>query len=487
MYTYGFQRAETLGALANGIFLVALCVTIFLDAVQRFFEPQEVSHPLWVLIVGCCGLTFNILGLFLFHEHSHDHGGGEHGHAHKSDEHAAEEGHSHSNAATAGDADTHALADESGNVADVLPQERVGGWPKTQRTDEDSDKTLSKQVSPTKKRKHNRSRSRGFSTVDDIPIHPGSFRNNIIAASRFEEAESGSATDTEEAVDEDGTPPSEESPLIPRNKDKRISRVSSNGWHKDHKHNKPKESQGSGGHSHSHDLNMRGMFLHVVGDALGNVGVIVSALIIWLTTFPGRYYFDPAISLFITIIILGSAIPLCKAASRILLQGVPAHIDVDEIREDIEDLPGIISCHHLHVWQLSYTKLIASLHVQVGYDFKGEGSKRYMDLARAIRKCLHEYGIHSSTIQPEFCLDETHAHLSNAPEDSDDGHGHSHEHNGRPKGSKQPSKTGSLRSANPDACLLECGDDCAGAQQCCAPSTVDTTAGHDHDHDGHAH
>src|SRR2546421_1907549 len=77
MYTYGWQRAETLGALINGVFLIALCLSIFLEAIQRFVTPQRVSNPKLVLIVGCVGLAFNVLGLFLFHEHGHSHGDGD--------------------------------------------------------------------------------------------------------------------------------------------------------------------------------------------------------------------------------------------------------------------------------------------------------------------------------------------------------------------------------------------------------------------------
>ena len=196
---------------------------------------------------------------------------------------------------------------------------------------------------------------------------------------------------------------------------------------------------------------MRGVFLHVLGDALGNVGVIATALFIWLTDFSWRYYADPLVSLVITVIILLSAIPLCKAASRILLQAVPENLSIDEIKEDITDLDGIISCHHLHVWQLSDTKLIASLHVQVDFDFKGEGSARYMTLARQIRECLHEYGIHSSTIQPEFCLDATHDHSAAGSEDE-------------ATNPKAPSV-----KAESEACLLECPDSCGNANQCCEP------------------
>ena len=66
------------------------------------------------------------------------------------------------------------------------------------------------------------------------------------------------------------------------------------------------------GHSHAGSMNMRALVLHVLGDALGNVGVIATGLIIWKTSWPFKYYFDPIISLVITIIIFSSALPLGK-------------------------------------------------------------------------------------------------------------------------------------------------------------------------------
>lgn len=82
-----WQRAETLGALVNGVFLVALCMSIFLEATQRLVEPQEVKNPRFVCIVGCFGLASNIIGLVLFHDHSHGHGGGHDHGDHDHDEH----------------------------------------------------------------------------------------------------------------------------------------------------------------------------------------------------------------------------------------------------------------------------------------------------------------------------------------------------------------------------------------------------------------
>src|ERR1700710_1742063 len=64
-FTYGWQGAETLGALVNGVFLAALCFSIMLEAIERFFNPPEIGNPKWILGVGSAGLVTNILGLFL--------------------------------------------------------------------------------------------------------------------------------------------------------------------------------------------------------------------------------------------------------------------------------------------------------------------------------------------------------------------------------------------------------------------------------------
>jgi zinc transporter 1 len=83
----------------------------------------------------------------------------------------------------------------------------------------------------------------------------------------------------------------------------------------DHMH-KGKSPSGSPGHSHAHgSMNMKAILLHVLGDALGNVGVIATGLIIWQTNWSFKYYFDPVISLVITVIIFSSAMPLGKSGS----------------------------------------------------------------------------------------------------------------------------------------------------------------------------
>jgi len=502
-YTFGWLRAEILGAFFNAVFLIALCLSIVLEAITRLIDPPEISNPKLILIVGSLGLVSNLAGFLVLGGHGHSHGPEEHDHSHGNEVRAAEEGHSRSHE---GHEHTRVEgAENDGNIGELFPEaviakakSRSAQHLRFSASDEDpnpprnSNDPFNRSLSRASSRKHRRRASsiRGarFTNIDDISIHPASFRQDIIAASKPQldgiESEDNTASE-EEAVEEDEDEPTENSPLLNTSNGKsngsaaghqhkhddhdHAPKARHNSWHVSHRHNKPKKAS-KGGHGHNHaDMGMNAMILHVIGDALGNVGVIVSALIIWLTTWSGRFYADPAVSLFITIIILKSTIPLTSATAKILLQATPDHIDVNDIKEDIQELPGVISCHHVHIWQLSDTQIVASMHIQVEFPISEASGERYMELARAVRQCLHAYGIHSATIQPEFCLDKDHDH--NVV---------------RPGAVGLDGIVGQARCGlDDDSCLLECVDDCAG-KGCCSPKTVEPQ--HDHsNHDGHIH
>jgi len=319
-----------------------------------------------------------------------------------------------------------------------------------------------------------------FTNAEDIQIHPASLRNGIINASRFGDIDEDGDVDDDAEDDPIIEPPTEVAPLVLSNNGYGTTSGADNKRqppveHTEHRHRQPKDtSKSSHGHSHG-DLNMRGVFLHVLGDALGNIGVIASALFIWLTNFSWRFYSDPLMSLIITVIILCSAIPLCRAASRILLQAVPAGISIDDIKADISDLPGIKSCHHVHVWQLTDTNLVASLHIELDFELKDDASERYMRLAKAIHVCLHEHGIDSSTIQPEFYTDSQRRAL----ESRNSSEGSSTAAASTENRTDNPAAT----SGSPEACLLECDEECGGpASQCCKtpPEEPNPHAGHHH-------
>lgn len=516
-YSYGFVRAEILGAFFNAVFLIALCVSIILEALTRFIEPQEVTNPELILIVGCCGLASNLVGFLVLGGHGHDHGSGGHDHEHEhGDEHVHDSHYPHDNIAAAEEGrarSLNAIVDENGPAMDALPHvalERArvaNASPETLRriqfNEPERDQSVTRSAASRSRdgRRSNSVRHTRLTSMEDLSIHPASFRQEIIDRSKSPREDETDETD-ESSEDVDESAVDERAPLMggarnveghgtishashghgshSRGSSRRPRRDS--GVHTRHNHNMTKSTSRKGGsHGHSHgDMGMNAMVLHVLGDALGNVGVIATALIIWLTSWPGRQYADPAVSLFITLIILKSAVPLTRATSKVLLQATPDHLELSEIKEDIQNLPGVVSCHHVHIWQLSDTKLVASLHIQVAFPITEEGGEKYMKLAKQARKCLHAYGIHSATIQPEFCLDEACRHSEDGTLATLDGH--------------SAPRCGAKVEGGDDTCLLECVDDCVG-QGCCAPpankadsSRRSSSTAHDHDHShGHGH
>ena len=84
------------------------------------------------------------------------------------------------------------------------------------------------------------------------------------------------------------------------------------------------------------DLGMLGALLHVAGDALNNIGVIVAAVVIWFSESPARFYADPAVGMAIAVMILFSALPLVRRSGEILLQSAPQGVSLGDIKHDIE-------------------------------------------------------------------------------------------------------------------------------------------------------
>jgi len=168
--------------------------------------------------------------------------------------------------------------------------------------------------------------------------------------------------------------------------------LSSTPTHANHLHigTKPKK--------HGMDLGILGVLIHVIGDAINNIGVIISAVIIWFVKSPSRFYADPAVSMWIAIMILLSAIPLTRNSGKILLQSAPMGVKIEDVKHDLEAIPGVVSVHELHVWRLDQKKAVASAHVVVS----DPDIASFMNKAKIFTECLHAYGIHSATLQPEL-------------------------------------------------------------------------------------
>ncbi|XP_061842981.1 zinc transporter 1a [Nerophis lumbriciformis] len=328
--TFGWIRAEVMGALVNAVFLTALCFTIVLEAIERFTTAHEIERPQVLAGVGFAGLLINLLGLCLFHGHA----GGGHGHSH-------------------------------GN----------------------------------KKAKGGKSHRADNGTSGET--------NNLVGNHNS----SGDASQTTDLSCKDTTE-------VQLNGDSAYEELDND---------------------FSSQLNMRGVFLHVLGDALGSVIVVVNALIfifVWQpcekdepcvnecvpshaadhhvnhtlvdllegpvppgTKMAGPcwvLYLDPTLCLIMVCILLYTTYPLLKESALILLQTVPKQINIHRLNERLLGLDGVLAIHELHVWQLAGSRIIATAHI------KCHDPTSYMEVAKRIKGFFHNEGIHATTIQPEF-------------------------------------------------------------------------------------
>jgi cobalt-zinc-cadmium efflux system protein len=143
------------------------------------------------------------------------------------------------------------------------------------------------------------------------------------------------------------------------------------------------------------NLNIRAAFLHVVGDMLASIGVIAGGIIMLYT---GNFLVDPIISVLVGLIILKGAYGVLKEGTNILLEGVPHKLNYDNLTSDILAIPGVLKLHDLHIWELSASNIMLSVHVHVDSAVLHAGRDILIDLKDMLSS---KYHIVHSTIQFE--------------------------------------------------------------------------------------
>ena len=139
-------------------------------------------------------------------------------------------------------------------------------------------------------------------------------------------------------------------------------------------------------------LNVRGAYLHVLGDLLGSVGTVIAAILVRYT---GWYAADPVASIFVTAVVMRSAWRLVRESVDILLESTPAHISAGAVRAQIEAIPGIESVHDLHVWSVTSGVVAMSAHAIV------REPERHQHVLEHVHDAMQLFGIHHVTIQLE--------------------------------------------------------------------------------------
>lgn len=144
---------------------------------------------------------------------------------------------------------------------------------------------------------------------------------------------------------------------------------------------------------HKTDLNVRGAWLHIMGDALGSVGAIAAGIVMSLY---GWYAADPFFSFLIGLLIVWSSWNLIRESTNVLLEGTPAHINIAAVEETILQTEGVQDVHDLHIWTITSGREALSAHVIYVETIS------QAELLKQLRSKLHDrFGVDHLTIQME--------------------------------------------------------------------------------------
>lgn len=311
--SFGFARAEVLGAFVSILFIWALTIVLVFFAFRRLFNPTPVNGPL-MLLLGVVGLIVNLTqGLVLGHSHSHLHS---HGHSHddEHDHHTHEQSHDH-----------HDIKYGSTDIESNFNSNH-------HHNEHDHDHTHEIQ--------HNSNHSQLSDNANEQSESNKESWMNFIMGNKIE------------------------------------------------------------------SINVRAAYIHVLGDALQNVGVIVAAFVIIF--FPHLSIVDPICTLLFAVIVVFTTTSLAQEALLVLMEGTPPSVRLKDIWKELEEISGVERVGDLHAWSISRSQSALSVHLYVTVSADSH------DILKETMKVLDsKFGIRHATVQincveTECCKPEVH-------------------------------------------------------------------------------
>ncbi|KAH8116359.1 cation efflux protein [Phellopilus nigrolimitatus] len=340
-FTYGYGRIETLSGFANGIFLILISIFIVFEAIQRILDPPEMNTN-QLLLVSTLGLGVNLFGMFAMGGHHHALSVHSHSHAHSPELHFDDGVHAHERGHSNDHGDNHNHGHGNGHSHNHSPLNH-------------SPLSIHSPESRSKEHHYSHDHDRfghehehcSACAYKPVPAHKWP---DMVPTPGFLSP---------------GSPDSIPSPLTPSYE---FGHDAHFALHHEHGHaarvpNLHDHSHSHGGEHEGHSHNMRGVFLHVMADTLGSVGVIISTLLI---QFYGWTGFDPIASLFIAILIAASVIPLVIDSGKVLCLDVGER--EDSIKQALAELPtieGLASYSSPRFWPKDSSSLIGSIRIQL--------------------------------------------------------------------------------------------------------------------------
>lgn len=331
--SFGYHRAEVIGAMVSISIIWGLTIWLLYEATLRIIDPPKVNGFI-MLITAVIGFVFNIvMGVILAYQ----------GIDHNLHHHHEGHGHEHDHNALAAFKRSNSLASKGTEL-----------------------KKVDTYVPPIKHAK----------TLVNEKSHKHSHDEKDVHADEHGHKHSDHGLNEGEVL--------------------LSSHSHSHDDHGDHSHDHDH------GHGHSHggdgeNVNLRAALVHVIGDALQNLGVVIAGLLIYFR--PDWSVADPICTYVFSIIVTFTTIRILKDCIGVLMEGSPLEFNIEQLTRDLQNVRGVEDIHDLHVWSLSVGKLSLSCHLT--------SSHPQITLRKASKLCRDKYKINHSTIQVEHAKEKT--------------------------------------------------------------------------------
>jgi len=173
-----------------------------------------------------------------------------------------------------------------------------------------------------------------------------------------------------------------------------------------------------------HDVNIRGAYVHMAGDALSSIGVVIAGAVIHFT---GWSYADPMVSVLIGLFIIYNSWGIVRETINVLLEASPLGMDVGKLVAEMQDVPGVHDVHDLHVWTIANGMNALSCHVMI----EDSCTDRAADIVAEIKQLLLKRNVPHSTLETECggCeVAELYCQLQDHQRRAHDHGSHDHDH-----------------------------------------------------------
>jgi cation diffusion facilitator family transporter len=148
-----------------------------------------------------------------------------------------------------------------------------------------------------------------------------------------------------------------------------------------------------------HSDNIKGVFLHVLSDFFGSIGVIATAFLYYFSEWSWKMYADPVFSLLIVLMLVRSSVKLFKKTAMMIAERCPDRVDPLKMVEALMRINGIVAVHELHVWELARDILLAIIHIVV------DSQQNNNEILAKVHNMMIGCGVYSSTVQIEYATD----------------------------------------------------------------------------------